>query len=220
MLKLDDVHVSFKQGSQHIHVLQGVSLECEPNNIITFVGKSGSGKSTLLKVIAGMLEVDAGDLQIYDKNITQLSAEARRQYCHHYISFVWQDFKLIDEMSLKDNILLPLYIQHKKVDETYFKQLVETLEIDQLLNKFPHQLSGGEKQRGAIARALIVKPDILLADEPTGALDNQTAQNIIELFQTSLQQFVKLIIIVTHDLVLADIGTFKYQLCQGKVVML
>ncbi|NEW62305.1 ATP-binding cassette domain-containing protein [Granulicatella sp. zg-ZJ] len=219
MIQVENVHVSFKQGQKIIPVLTGLDLQLSDKGIVTVVGKSGSGKTTLLKVASGLLAVDSGKVFIDSNDITCMDNEHRRVFCSKYIGFVWQDFKLIEEITVENNILLPIHIHKKQLDRAFYEQLINKLDIKHLIKKYPEQLSGGEKQRCAIARALITKPKILIADEPTGSLDVHTAENIIALFESSIKEFAELIIIVTHDPKLANIGDKKYEMVNGKVVM-
>lgn len=220
MINMKNVSVSFKQGQKIITVLENLDLKLTEKGIVTIVGKSGSGKTTLLRVASGLLSVDSGEVFINSNKISCMDNEQRRVFCSKYIGFVWQDFKLIEEINVENNILLPIHIQKKKFDVVFYQKLIDKLGIEQLLKKYPEQLSGGEKQRCAIARALITKPKILIADEPTGSLDVNTAENIIDLFKSSITEFADLIIIVTHDQKLASIGNKKYEMLNGKVVMI
>ncbi|MBF0780727.1 MULTISPECIES: ABC transporter ATP-binding protein [unclassified Granulicatella] len=219
MIKLKDISVKFVQGQKTITVLNDVNFSLNKAKIVTIVGKSGSGKTTLLKVISGLIQPNSGVVYLDNNNISQLSLEKRRLRCSEYIGFIWQDFKLIDELTVENNILLPLQIHKKKKDNDFYSQLLKQLDIEHLVKKYPSQLSGGEKQRCAIARALITKPKIIIADEPTGSLDIYTADNISQLFLKSVKQFTELVIIVTHDQKLAQIGDEKYEMIDGKVVM-
>lgn len=218
MLDIKNINIQFKQGRNVIPILVDLDLQLNNRGIVTIVGKSGSGKTTLLKVISGLLATNSGKVMINSHDITQMNIEKRRLFCSKYIGFIWQDFKLIEEMTVEHNILLPLHIHKQKIDKEFYEQLIVKLGIKPLLKKYPDQLSGGEKQRCAIARALITKPTILIADEPTGSLDVHTAEHIIELFESSIKQFAELVIIVTHDQKLAHIGDEQYEMIEGKVV--
>lgn len=220
MLKIENISVQFKQGRNIIPVLTDLDLTLDNKGIVTIVGKSGSGKTTLLRAASGLLTVNSGKIFINSCDITQMTVEKRRIFCSKYIGFIWQDFKLIEEITVENNILLPLRIHKQRIDKVFYEQLLDKLGIEHLIKKYPDQLSGGEKQRCAIARALITKPKILVADEPTGSLDIHTAENIIELFEHSVKQFAELIIIVTHDQKLASIGDKQYEMVDGKVVMM
>ncbi|MBS4749896.1 ABC transporter ATP-binding protein [Carnobacteriaceae bacterium zg-ZUI78] len=218
MLVLENIDVSVGKKENRQHVLKGASFSVQKGQIVTIVGKSGSGKSTLLKTIMGMLDIDNGDIIFHNQYLSRLPLKQRRTYAHQHMSFIWQDFKLVEEMTVKDNILLPLVIHKKKIDTTFFHHVVKTIGIEHLLNKYPHTISGGEQQRCAIARSIMYKPKLILADEPTGALDSQTSNDIVTLFYQSLKQFADMVIIVTHDKDLARIGDKKLMLIDGKVV--
>ncbi|MBS4749613.1 ATP-binding cassette domain-containing protein [Granulicatella sp. zg-ZJ] len=214
MYQLENVNVSFGKTT----ILKNVSLAIQKHQLVTLVGKSGSGKSTLLKVLAGYLETSNGAIWLNQKNICVMKPEQRLLYCTDILSFVWQDFKLIKEMTVKHNILLPLFIHKKTLDKVYFKKIVSMLGIEHLLNKMPQEISGGEQQRCALARALITKPRVMIADEPTGALDSATSQKLVELIQLCLQEFVETVIIATHDTELANIGDMKLMIQDGQVL--
>ncbi|MFL8951736.1 ABC transporter ATP-binding protein [Helcococcus kunzii] len=217
MIVLNNINLSFGNKEVKQKVLKDLSVKFVKDDLVTIMGKSGSGKSCLLKILAGFLLEDSGEIMIDSKDLKELSVEDRVNYLSRFISFVWQDFKLIDEINIKNNILLPLNIHKLKFDEEYFEYLINELEISNLMKKFPNQLSGGEKQRCAIARALITKPKVLLADEPTGALDEKTGNKLVDIIKNVLSNFADLVIIVTHDKNIAAIGNKKYNLIDGRL---
>ncbi|MCT1796101.1 ABC transporter ATP-binding protein [Helcococcus kunzii] len=217
MIVLNNINLSFGNKEVKQKVLKDLSVKFVKDDLVTIMGKSGSGKSSLLKILAGFLLEDSGEIMIDSKDLKELSVEDRVNYLSRFISFVWQDFKLIDEINIKNNILLPLNIHKLKFDEEYFEYLINELEISNLMKKFPNQLSGGEKQRCAIARALITKPKVLLADEPTGALDEKTGNKLVDIIKNVLSNFADLVIIVTHDKNIAAIGNKKYNLIDGRL---
>lgn len=217
MIVLNNINLSFGNKEVKQKVLKDLSVKFVKDDLVTIMGKSGSGKSSLLKILAGFLLEDSGEIMIDSKDLKELSVEDRVNYLSRFISFVWQDFKLIDEINIKNNILLPLNIHKLKFDEEYFEYLINELEISNLMKKFPNQLSGGEKQRCAIARALITKPKVLLADEPTGALDEKTGNKLVDIIKNVLSNFADLVIIVTHDNNIAAIGNKKYNLIDGRL---
>ncbi|EHR35507.1 ABC transporter ATP-binding protein [Helcococcus kunzii] len=217
MIVLNNINLSFGNKEVKQKVLKDLNVKFVKDDLVTIMGKSGSGKSSLLKILAGFLLEDSGEIMIDSRDLKELSVEDRVNYLSRFISFVWQDFKLIDEINIKNNILLPLNIHKLKFDEEYFEYLINELEISNLMKKFPNQLSGGEKQRCAIARALITKPKVLLADEPTGALDEKTGNKLVDIIKNVLSNFVDLVIIVTHDKNIAAIGNKKYNLIDGRL---
>lgn len=217
MIVLNNINLSFGNKEVKQKVLKDLNVKFVKDDLVTIMGKSGSGKSSLLKILAGFLLEDSGEIMIDSRDLKELSVEDRVNYLSSFISFVWQDFKLIDEINIKNNILLPLNIHKLKFDEEYFEYLINELEISNLMKKFPNQLSGGEKQRCAIARALITKPKVLLADEPTGALDEKTGNKLVDIIKNVLSNFVDLVIIVTHDKNIAAIGNKKYNLIDGRL---
>ncbi|WP_282926057.1 ABC transporter ATP-binding protein [Helcococcus kunzii] len=217
MIVLNNINLSFGNKEVKQKVLKDLNVKFVKDDLVTIMGKSGSGKSSLLKILAGFLLEDSGEIMIDSRDLKELSVEDRVNYLSRFISFVWQDFKLIDEINIKNNILLPLNIHKLKFDEEYFEYLINELEISNLMKKFPNQLSGGEKQRCAIARALITKPKVLLADEPTGALDEKTGNKLVDIIKNVLSNFADLVIIVTHDKNIAAIGNKKYNLIDGRL---
>lgn len=218
MLTLRNVNMKYGSGNSQVHALKNITLDIESNEIIILMGKSGSGKSTLLKIIAGNLQPTDGDILIDGISLSKLKTSKRVQLCSEKIGFVWQDFQLIDDMTARDNILLPAFIHKKDYDVAYYEDLVETLGISNRLEHFPDQLSGGEKQRVALARSLLLKPGVVLADEPTGALDSTNSQVIMDIITKAHKLFSQTFIIATHDESFLSIGHRTLHLRDGALV--
>lgn len=165
--------------------LQNISFDVEEGEFVAIMGESGSGKSTLLNIIASLLKPTSGEVILTGRNIEGIKNKDLSAFRRDYLGFVFQDFNLLDNFSVKDNILLPLVLAqrpYKEMEERLYK-IAELLKINDLLEKFPYEISGGEKQRTAIGRAVITSPKLLLADEPTGALDSKAAERTLDLFK-------------------------------------
>ena len=183
------------------------------------IGASGSGKSTLLNIIGGLDTQAQGKVLIEDEELLKLNDKALARLRAEKIGFVFQFFKLIPELTAKENILFPSMIINKKPDKEYVSELSRRLGIDKRLKHYPSQLSGGQQQRTAIARALINDPDILLCDEPTGNLDEQSGKEVMELLEDLCKKFGKTIIIVTHDMGVADRCDNIIEISDGKAAI-
>lgn len=182
-----------------VNALSEVDFELEKGDLVAVIGDSGSGKSTLLHLLAGVDKPTSGEIFIQDKNITKLNKEDLTVFRRRNIGVIYQFFNLIPNITVHKNILLPLLLDNKREDKNYFNEIIETLGIQDKLNRYPKQLSGGEQQRVAIARSLVTRPAIILADEPTGNLDRKNSEEITALFRLVNKRFLSTIMIITHD---------------------
>ena len=191
--------------SKNIQVLNGVNLSLSKNNIVSLVGPSGSGKSTLLHILGLLETVDQGEYIFNDIDLIDLKDDQKTIYRRKNISIVYQFNNLISDLKAIDNVILPLLINNLDKNESFKKaeSLLSKLGLKERLNHYPHELSGGEQQRVAIARALINEPELILADEPTGNLDNKTANEVFEIL-LSLKSKDRLIVFATHNRELSD----------------
>lgn len=190
---------------QPVEALKNITFSVEEGEYVAIMGESGSGKSTLLNLMATLDQPTAGELALNGIDLTTIKEKDAASFRRDHLGFVFQDFNLLDTFSVKDNILLPLVLSKvpvKQVDQR-LQPLVRTLGITDLLQHYPYELSGGQKQRVAVARAIITKPDLLLADEPTGALDSKTSDQLLTLFQ-QINQNGQTIIMVTHSSIAAS----------------
>lgn len=180
--------------------LRSVSFDVEEGDFVAIMGESGSGKSTLLNIIASLLKPTAGTVILNGKNMADVKDSQLSAFRRDHLGFVFQDFNLLDNFSVKDNMLLPLVLAQKPYDEMMKKvsEVAEILKIKDLLEKFPYEISGGEKQRTAIGRAIITGPELLLADEPTGALDSKASERTLRLFQ-KINDAGQTVLMVTHS---------------------
>ncbi len=217
MLELNNI---FKSIQQQI-ILKDISFKIDSNQIVSILGPSGSGKSTLLHVIGTLMPFDSGEIVFEGQSYSKLSQNDFVHFRNHHLGFVYQFHNLLGEFTCKENILLPLFIREEKVSEEayeYFNLIIERLKIQHLINKMPSQLSGGEQQRIAVARALINKPKLLLADEPTGNLDNENAINLYNMFLEIKEEFNQTILMVTHNEELTKQSDKIIYLNSGRVV--
>ena len=204
-LQLKNIQKKYIDASKNIQVLNGVNLSLSKNNIVSLIGPSGSGKSTLLHILGLLETVDQGEYIFNDIDLIDLKDDQKTIYRRKNISIVYQFNNLISDLRAIDNVILPMLINNLDLNESFKKaeSLLSKLGLKERLNHYPHELSGGEQQRVAIARALINEPELILADEPTGNLDNKTANEVFEIL-LSLKSKERLIVFATHNRELSD----------------
>lgn len=185
--------------NNQVRALNGVSISIERGEFVAVMGSSGSGKSTLLHILGGVDKPTSGTVYIDGEDISALKEKDLALFRRRKIGLVYQFFNLIPNLSVKKNILLPILLDKKNPDQNYFDEIVSVLGLKEKLNSFPSELSGGQQQRVAIARSLIYRPSILLADEPTGNLDRKNSDEIIGLLKLSNKNYKQTIIMITHD---------------------
>jgi lipoprotein-releasing system ATP-binding protein len=198
MLELKNISKSY--GAQLI--LNNINLTVESNQLVSILGPSGSGKSTLLQIIGLLLKPDIGNIQLNGIRYDDLKESELANFRNTQLGFVFQFHNLLGEFTCAENVKMPLFIREDNIaedQEAYYQEIIQHLGINQLMTKYPSQLSGGEQQRVAVARALINKPALLLADEPTGNLDNKNAETLYEMFLQLKQTYGQQIIMVTHN---------------------
>ena len=204
---------TFSDGSKKLHVLKDINLQIDKGSIITIKGPSGSGKSTLLSIIGTLDNADSGELLINGMSIQDNTNIDKLR--NKSIGFVFQFHNLISELTLEENVSLPKMIAKEQLDKKELIELFEYFDLKDRMNSFPNDLSGGEKQRVAVMRAIINNPSIIIADEPTGNLDKENALKMMSLFQKLNTEKKLTIIIATHDDDVFNIGHKKYQLVDG-----
>lgn len=205
-------------GGNKVQALSEVNFSVEAGEYVAIMGESGSGKTTLLNILAALDKPTSGEVLLGDKNFSNIKDKELSAFRRENLGFVFQDFNLLDTFSLKDNIFLPLVLSntpYKKMEEE-LKPLAKTLGIEQLLEKFPYEVSGGQKQRVAVARALITHPQLILADEPTGALDSHSSDQLLNLFN-QINDNGQTILMVTHSTKAASHAKRVLFLRDGKV---
>lgn len=198
--------------------LRGIHLKIKQGEFVSIMGKSGCGKSTLLHCLSGILKPSSGQVTFIDHSLFNLSGDKRAALRRHSMGFVFQFFNLIPEMTVRENILLPIKINRMHTDEAHYDMLVTHLGIKEFSDRLPSTLSGGQQQRVAIARALIHRPSVVFADEPTGNLDEESAQEVMDLL-LSLQQSLQLtMVLVTHDKEVAQCADRTILMRNGLIV--
>ncbi len=199
LLQTIGLEKTYTQGGLAYRALKGIDLSFEAEKFYAIIGKSGSGKSTLLHLLGGLDRPTAGQVILAGTDLYALPERKLAQVRRRQMGFVFQAYNLLDEHIARDNIYAPMLLDGRKPDMDYFSQITQALQVDTLLDKYPWQLSGGEQQRCAIARALLSRPSIILADEPTGNLDSATSAQVIALLRRIVDEFHQTLILVTHD---------------------
>lgn len=207
--------------TNELKVLHDISLEIKEGEMLGIIGKSGCGKTTLLKTLGGMLKPTSGKIFYQGKDIYQYTNEALADYRRLNVGMIFQDYKLINNISVRENIMIPLILNHDDIEYAISKseEMARILMVEDKMECYPYELSGEEKQRVAIGRALINNPNVILADEPTGNLDPKTTEDVINLLLKIKKKYNKTVIIVTHDM---EIGTYcdrMIKIDQGTVVI-
>ena len=207
IIKLEDVDKFYMETGNKLHILKKLNLEVKRGEFVSILGKSGSGKSTLLNIMGLLDKIDGGKIWIDDKEVSSLNETERNNIKNHFLGFVFQFHYLMSEFTALENVMIPALLNNFKNKSEIEKEAKELLEIVGLAERMkhkPNQLSGGEKQRVAIARAMINKPKLILADEPTGNLDDKTAREIIDILKELAKKRNKCVIVVTHSKEVAD----------------
>ncbi|MGL5353025.1 MAG: ABC transporter ATP-binding protein [Clostridium sp.] len=218
VLKAERLMKVYGQGESKVEALAGVDFEVEKGEFVAIVGASGSGKSTLLHLLGGVDKPTSGKVFIDNQDIYTLKEKDLSVLRRRKIGFIFQYYNLIPVLNVKENILMPLLLDYNKPDEAYTSDLIDLLGLDGRVDHLPSQLSGGQQQRVAIGRALINKPSIILADEPTGNLDSKTTNEILDLLKVSVKKYNQTLIIITHDPNIAAQADRVITIADGKVV--
>ncbi len=201
MLYVKDLYKDYKTGKNEYRVLKGVDFHVKPGEFVAVMGASGSGKSTLLNCISCYIPYEKGSITLGGQDLSALGKEELAKIRNEKLGFVFQDFMLLDGLSIRDNIIIPRIIK-KDMDqsaENYASRLMELFQISHIRDKYPAEISGGEKQRAAVARSLMNNPLLILADEPTGNLDSKSSRAVIEAFEKAKEEMGSTILMVTHD---------------------
>jgi len=219
MIEIKDLHKSYQMGSNSLHVLKGLNFSVEKGELVAIMGSSGSGKSTLLNILGMLDESDSGEYNLDGVPIKNLNETKAAKYRNKFLGFVFQSFNLISYKTALENVALPLYYQKKKRKERQRKALeyLDKVSLAEWATHLPSELSGGQKQRVAIARALAAEPKVLLADEPTGALDSTNSYELMELIQ-SINAEGMTILVVTHESDIAHMCKRIVHLKDGVIV--
>lgn len=217
ILTTTQIHKSFGD----VHVLNGIDIAIAQGEVVSIVGKSGAGKTTLLHIAGTLLKADSGDISILNTEISKLKEKQLARFRNEHIGFVFQFHQLLPEFTALENVCIPSLIQGKSMSESHkrAKELLDFLGISHRIEHKPAQLSGGEQQRVAVARALMNKPSIIFADEPSGNLDSKHKTELHELFFTLRKEFNQTFIIVTHDSTLAQLSDRTITMEDGKIIV-
>ena len=218
ILETKDLRKIYGSGDTEVRALDGVNLSVESGEFVAIVGTSGSGKSTLLHMLGGLDRPTSGSVIVDGKDIFRLKDEALTIFRRRKIGFVFQSYNLVPVLNVYENIVLPIQLDGRKVDEAFIGQIVKTLGLDGRLDALPSQLSGGQQQRVAIARALAAAPAIVLADEPTGNLDSKTSQDVLSLLKVTSQKFSQTIVMITHNEEIAQMADRIIRIEDGRIV--
>ena len=219
MIQIKDLHKSYHMGNNSLHVLKGINFEVKEGELVSIMGSSGSGKSTLLNILGMLDEADEGTYTLGNVPIKNLNEKIAANYRNKFLGFIFQSFNLINYKSALDNVALPLYYQGVPRKERVEKAMhyLDKVGLTPWSHHLPNELSGGQKQRVAIARALASDPKVLLADEPTGALDTKTSYEVMELIQ-GINDDGKTILIVTHEADIAKMTKRIVNLKDGLII--
>ena len=218
ILETHDLKKYYGSGDTQVKALDGVDLDIQQGEFVAIVGTSGSGKSTLLHMLGGLDRPTSGTVTVDGKDIFALKDEALTIFRRRKIGFVFQSYNLVPVLSVWENIVLPVELDGRKVDEAYVQEVIATLGLEKKLQNLPSQLSGGQQQRVAIARALATKPAILLADEPTGNLDSKTSQDVLGLMKVTGQKFGQTMVMITHNEEIAQMADRIVRIEDGRIV--
>ncbi len=219
ILKIDNVEKYYGNKSSLTKALDNISFEVREGEFVAIMGASGSGKTTLLNCISTIDKVTSGHIYVSRKDITKLKGNRLNEFRREQLGFIFQDFNLLDTLTAYENIDLALTIQkvNAKEIDMKIKQIAKSLAIEDILNKYPYQMSGGQKQRVASARAIITNPSLILADEPTGALDSKSSSMLLDKFHYLNQDLGATILMVTHDAISASYATRVIFIKDGKM---
>ena len=218
ILSTSNLRKIYGAGENEVHALDGVDLKVAKGEFVAVVGTSGSGKSTLLHMLGGLDRPTAGTVTVDGKDIFSLKDEELTIFRRRKIGFVFQNYNLVPVLNVYENILLPVQLDGNEPDGKYVDQIIDMLGLTSKLQNLPNNLSGGQQQSVAIARALAAKPAIILADEPTGNLDSKTSQDVLSLLKVSSQKFAQTIVMITHNEEIAQLADRIIRIEDGKII--
>lgn len=218
VLSANEITKTYKTSSGEVHALNGVSVAFEQGEFCAVIGRSGSGKSTLLHILGGLDCPTSGQVFVNGEDLFALNDEQMAVFRRRHMGFVFQQFNLLEEYNIRNNICMPLKLDHRKPDPAFFDEVIATLGLGEKLRKFPSELSGGEQQRVAIARSVLAKPELIIADEPTGNLDKKTGEETLRLLTGCAARFGQTLIVVTHNPEIAEKADRVITLEDGRVI--
>ena len=215
IISAENLVKKYGKGEDEVIALNDVSMKIRKGEFISVTGESGSGKSTLLNVLGSLDKPDSGKIMVGDKDLVTMKDNGLAAYRRRKTGFIFQTYNLIPVLNVVENIVLPLNLDNAKTDKDYLEELLELSGLSDKRNRFPHELSGGQQQRVAFVRALIHKPEIIFADEPTGNLDNKTSRDIIAILKNSVRKYNQALVLITHDLSVASQADTIYVMNDG-----
>ena len=218
ILQAKDLKKYYGKGETEVHALDGVNLEIEAGKFVAIIGTSGSGKSTLLNMLGGLDTPTSGTVTIGNTELSGLNEEQLTVFRRRRIGFIFQNYNLIPTLNVWENIVFPIAMDGQKPDKKFIHEVVQMLGLEEKIHSLPNNLSGGQQQRVAIARALASKPDIILADEPTGNLDSKTSDNVVALLHMTSQKFHQTIIMITHNPEIAQLTDQTIHIEDSRIV--
>ncbi len=219
ILQVQNLKKSYGTGETAVYALDGVDLSVEKGEFVAVVGTSGSGKSTLLHMLGGLDRPTEGTVIVDGRELGSLKDEELTIFRRRKIGFVFQNYNLVPVLNVLENIVLPIRLDGKQVDEKYVDEIIQMLGLRKKLQSLPNNLSGGQQQRVAIARALAAKPAIILADEPTGNLDSKTSQDVLSLLKVTSERFSQTIVMITHNEEIAQLADRIIRIEDGRIVI-
>ena len=208
----------YQMGSHVVKALDGVDFTVKEREFVAIIGKSGSGKSTLLHMAGGLDVPTAGEVYVEGRRLSCMSTDQLTVFRRRKVGFVFQNYNLVPDLNVYENIVLPVELDGKKPDRQFVEEILEFLQMTEKKNALPNTLSGGQQQRVAIARALASKPAVILADEPTGNLDTASSHDVIGLLKTAARQFQQTVVLITHDQDIAQLADRIVRIEDGKIV--
>lgn len=218
ILRIEHLSKIYGQGETAVHALNDVSFTVPEGQFVAIVGPSGSGKSTLLHMMGGLDTPTSGNVLIGGKEISYKNEEKLAAFRRRHIGFIFQNYNLVPVLNVYENMVLPLQLDGRRADQKLLEQVVHSLGLKDKLQNLANHLSGGQQQRVSIARALLTKPEIILADEPTGNLDSKTSADVLSLLKASSRRFQQTIVMITHDREIARMADRSIRIEDGKIV--
>lgn len=217
IVTVNQIKKYFGKGEAQVKALDGIDLSIEKGKFTAIIGASGSGKTTLLNMIGGLDTPDAGEVIVDGVNLSGLKEKELAVFRRSKVGFIYQNFNLVSTLTVKENILFPLSLAGSTPDMVFLDEVIRMLRLEERLNTYPDELSGGGQQRVAIARALVAKPAIILADEPTGNLDAKSGQNVLGLLKMSVETYHQTLIMITHNLEIAQMADCVVRIEDGRL---
>lgn len=218
IVKTEGLKKYYRLGKNTVKALDGVDFSVKEKEFVAIIGRSGSGKSTLLHMIGGLDSPTEGEVYVDGKKLSSMNREQLAVFRRRKAGFIFQNYNLIPDMNVYDNIVLPVELDGKRIDQKFVKEILELLQLEEKLDALPGMLSGGQQQRVAIARAVAAKPSIILADEPTGNLDTVSGHEVMGLLKVAAKRFQQTVILITHDNDIAQMADRIVHIEDGKIV--